>query len=314
MPLAIRQNGLSLAATLALGAIGALALVPAPALGQMHPAAGGAARPTPSISFGHEGDDVLLGGPQAAPGHRPEGAMRGDGHGFGGGGRDTSRREPSHRDAGRSFDGRGAHERGHDFADRNGSGEWRNGGRRSSFMHWDGGRFHRGPRGIGPILVAPGVVADGNARRGWRDMQTPGVRRQDEGSYTLIVSDAGDRGSGGVISGAYAPTLPAFGYDGRGPKIIDVASERLDRRPMPSSGIDTISLGGPKIIRIAPGYRRSEHLAEAGSAPAGRDKVTPGEPWSRTWLARCSEMHESFDPAFGTYLDANGRSRFCDGF
>ena len=308
MPLAIRQNGLAFAATLALGAIGALALVPAPALGQMHPAAGGAAGASPSISFGHEGDDVLLGGPQAGPGHRPERAMHGDGHGFDGG-RDTRRR-----DAGRSFDGRGTHERGHGFADRNDPGAWRDGGHRSSFMHWDGRRFHRGPRGIGPILTVPGVVADGSAGRGWRDVQAPDVRMEDNGSLTLIVSDAGDRGSGGTISAAYAPTLPAFGYDGGGPKIIDVASERLDRRPMPSSGIDTISLGGPKIIRIAAGYRRSEHVAEADSAPAGRDKVRPGEPWSRAWLARCSERHESFDPAFGTYVDANGRSRFCDGF
>jgi hypothetical protein len=94
------------------------------------------------------------------------------------------------------------------------------------------------------------------------------------------------------------------------PKVIDVASERLDRRPIPPSGIEVINAGGPKIIRIAQDYDRTATGAttatEAGGSPAL-------EPWSPAWLSWCSRNHRSFDADLGTYRDRDGASRFCTG-
>ena len=143
--------------------------------------------------------------------------------------------------------------------------------------------------------------------RGWRDPRPPRTTHRTSGSFTIVYSDFGDR--------RHLPAVPAslgFGAPGpaQGPKIIDVARERLDRRAIPPSGIEVINAGGPKIIRIAQDYDRTT-TASIGAAEQERAAVM--EPWSPAWLSWCSRNHPSFDADFGTYRDAAGRNRFCTG-
>ncbi|MBY3433780.1 BA14K family protein [Rhizobium laguerreae] len=35
-------------------------------------------------------------------------------------------------------------------------------------------------------------------------------------------------------------------------------------------------------------------------------------PWSPGWHRWCDARHRSFDPRSGTYIDRNGRQRFCE--
>lgn len=59
--------------------------------------------------------------------------------------------------------------------------------------------------------------------------------------------DAGTRGASfHVLPGA------------AGPKIIDVESARLDRRPYGADGLDIVYAGTTKIIRISPNFRRGQ--------------------------------------------------------
>lgn len=145
--------------------------------------------------------------------------------------------------------------------------------------------------------------------RGWHDPVRTRATHRTSGSFTVVFSDLGDR--------RHLPTVPAslglgLGEPGlaQGPKVIDVASERLDRRAIPPSGIEVINAGGPKIIRIAQDYDRT---GTAAIGAAERERATAMEPWSPAWLAWCSRNHASFDRDFGTYRDAGGRNRFCTG-
>lgn len=86
-----------------------------------------------------------------------------------------------------------------------------------------------------------------------------------------------------VGAGVYAQE-PQFEAVERGPKIIDVASSRLDRQPMPRIGISVEYVGVAKIIRIAPDYDAAErrngrgHAAEASDEPAERVAAAPTRP------------------------------------
>ena len=94
---------------------------------------------------------------------------------------------------------------------------------------------------------------------------------------------------------------------GGGPKIIDVATERLDRRPVGPSGIEVTYAGAAKIIRIAPGYR----MATAAAAQE-QSAADSRQPWSEGWMRYCLMAEPTFDPKLGTVVGADGRVRFCD--
>ncbi|MEX6505732.1 BA14K family protein [Jiella sp. M17.18] len=123
-------------------------------------------------------------------------------------------------------------------------------------------------------------------------------------SFTTLSFTVG--GDGSYETSAYEGSFaPAPGSFASGPRIIDVATERLDRRPIPSSGIEVISRGGAKIIRIASGYDR----ANAAQADKGSKLV----PWSQDWRDWCGNAYASFDPSRGTYTGADGSEHFCTG-
>ncbi|MCP3055369.1 BA14K family protein [Aurantimonas marianensis] len=165
----------------------------------------------------------------------------------------------------------------------------------------------------GSIKLKPNfdVLTVRGRNRAWRVVERRGMSTRSQGSFTTISTGSSGR-----------PALPSrattwkrqHGFDAvpNGPRIIDVASERLDRRPMPASGIDIIETGGAKIIRIAPDYDRHAAAASDRSVPPAR-KARAGEPWTPQWLSACTRAHPSFDPNFGTYVDAAGNSRFCIG-
>ncbi|KQT45114.1 hypothetical protein ASG43_12470 [Aureimonas sp. Leaf454] len=132
---------------------------------------------------------------------------------------------------------------------------------------------------------------------------------------TLTTFDVGDwRGGSSIV--AYG--LPSYGDPASlsgpslhpGPKIIDIETERLDRRPIGPSGLDVVDTGGARIIRIAPGYRMKGRTAETKRVAAGRDLGR--QPWSAAWLTHCSRTHSSFDPELGTYVTPSGKVRFCN--
>ena len=110
-------------------------------------------------------------------------------------------------------------------------------------------------------------------------------------------------GDGGSI--AATPRFPS------GPKIIDIETERLDRRPVGGKGIEVISNGGPKIIRIAPGYSRAGQREASAETKPETSATGYLQPWSEAWTRYCINALVSFNPELGTYLDAAGRSRFC---
>ena len=122
---------------------------------------------------------------------------------------------------------------------------------------------YRGERVVVPPVIEPDrSVRAAEARRPvrhWRDAPRPRMRFTTRGSMIIAtVVDAADqpRRAQGV---AYRQEgdVGSFGFeaDAEGPRIIDVESERLDRRPYPASGIDVIHRpGGPKIIRISPNF------------------------------------------------------------
>ncbi|KQT80992.1 hypothetical protein ASG54_05955 [Aureimonas sp. Leaf460] len=148
-----------------------------------------------------------------------------------------------------------------------------------------------------------------DSRRVYRDREVRGSRR-------LTTFDDGYWGGGSVV--AYGDVDPRSIYQGttalnrpNGPKILNVETERLDRRPIGPSGIDvTTTSAGSKIIRIAPGYR----MAKADRTPrsSARNGADLGlQPWSTDWLRYCQRTHRSFDPDLGTYVTSNGRVAFC---
>lgn len=171
---------------------------------------------------------------------------------------------------------------------------------REEFLE-DGGSISRKPNF--DVLTVRG------RSRGWRPAEQRRVVRHRRGSFITLTSGRVDRHS----LRARAPSWQSrygFGAVPTGPRIIDVERERLDRQPIPASGIAIIETGGSKIIRINPGYNRHA-AARSGSAPARR--ASPGEPWTPEWLSFCTRAYASFDPNFGTYIDAAGNSRFCTG-
>lgn len=98
----------------------------------------------------------------------------------------------------------------------------------------------------------------GPAEGHWRHVVVQPANISSRDSVSFLTSDVGyERGN----RGSYRPGLNARTGSVRtlsGPKIIDVEAERIDRRPMPTSGIETIWHGGAKIIRIAKDYRRGD--------------------------------------------------------
>lgn len=147
--------------------------------------------------------------------------------------------------------------------------------------------------------------------RAWRAVERQGVSTRSQGSFTMISTGSSDRP--GLPSRASAwKRHDGLGAVPNGPRIIDVARERLDRRPMPASGIDIIETGGAKIIRIAPNYDRHAAAKLDRSARPVR-KARSGEPWTREWLSACTRAYPSFDPNFGTYMDEAGKFLFCPG-
>lgn len=138
---------------------------------------------------------------------------------------------------------------------------------REEFLE-DGGSISSSPfNGDGPSAVSRGGIRPlrGPAAGHWRHVVVQPVDISTRGSVSFLTADVGyergNRGSyqyqagRGEMSGGSVQALPST------PKIIDVETARLDRRPMPSSGIETIWSGGAKIIRIAKDYRRSDETA-----------------------------------------------------
>jgi len=165
----------------------------------------------------------------------------------------------------------------------------------------------------GSIKLKPNfdVLTVRGRNRAWRVVEREGVSARSQGSFTMISTGYSDRRALPSRASAWKRHV---GLDAvpNGPRIIDVARERLDRRPMPASGIDIIETGGSKIIRIAPNYDRHAAAELARSARPVR-KARAGEPWTREWLSACTRAHPSFDPNFGTYMDVTGKSLFCPG-
>ncbi|WP_182085490.1 BA14K family protein [Aureimonas sp. ME7] len=76
-----------------------------------------------------------------------------------------------------------------------------------------------------------------------------------------------------VVIGGGAAELPgARASVPAGPKIVDIASARLDRRPYGPDGLDVVELGPARIIRIAPDYRG---LAGSDRGPQAELSETP---------------------------------------
>lgn len=105
--------------------------------------------------------------------------------------------------------------------------------------------------------------------------------------------------------------LEAEEFAASGPKIIDIATQRLDRRAVPPGGLEVVDAGGTKIIRLAPDYRRSAQDASAGLQAENKAVRYDLQPWSGGWLRYCTKAYHSFDPELGTYVDRGGRVRFC---
>lgn len=152
-----------------------------------------------------------------------------------------------------------------------------------------------------------------------RDRQNRGY----QGSRTLTSFDVGDWNSGVGLNhaagylGAVEQGSPLISGP-VGPKIMNVETERLDRRPIGPSGLDTvITEGGSKIIRIAPGYRmaaadrRQPATERNGRAATPNDGSLGLQPWSTDWLRYCQRTQRSFDPDLGTYVTEGGQVRFC---
>lgn len=113
----------------------------------------------------------------------------------------------------------------------------------------------------GSITVTPTprpvFLRERSAKRHWRHDKPAPARWRDQGSISYVTVDFDDddgRSSfqalptEGFKESASTAPLPVEA------RLIDVESERLDKRPMPASGIDVIWRGGAKIIRIAEGY------------------------------------------------------------
>lgn len=148
-----------------------------------------------------------------------------------------------------------------------------------------------------------------DSRRGERS-------RDGWGNRALTAYDTDDwrvQGST-IVYGAPTSALTPQGrspLDSTGPKILNVETERLDRRPIGPTGLDVfVTDGGSKIIRIAPGYRMAG--ATSSRRPAARVEDRLGlQPWSTEWLRFCQRTHASFDPDLGTYVTPGGGVRFC---
>ncbi|MDY8108672.1 hypothetical protein U0C82_05830 [Fulvimarina sp. 2208YS6-2-32] len=118
-----------------------------------------------------------------------------------------------------------------------------------------GTRLREARAGSGQRLSRDGSVrfSVGPAQRGWRSVTTPrAVVASASGSFVSLATEgAASPGSGRDERIAEAR---AGVHANPGPRLIDVQTERLDRRPYPKSGVDVIITGGgSKIIRIAPG-------------------------------------------------------------
>ncbi|SMD01644.1 hypothetical protein SAMN06297251_11857 [Fulvimarina manganoxydans] len=118
---------------------------------------------------------------------------------------------------------------------------------------------YRGERVVVPPVVQPDRVTRAAEARRWRDAPRPRMRFETRGSMIIAtVVDAADqrRRAQNVAYRQNDDRAPiGFDADSEGARIIDVESERLDRRPYPASGLDIIHRpGGPKIIRISPNF------------------------------------------------------------
>lgn len=165
------------------------------------------------------------------------------------------------------------------------------------------------------------VRADGSFIR-WRDAgRVDRAGRDPRYENRWGYADTGFRRHGWVgdqFVVAFAPADPSlFDRDARaayglvGPKILDVETDRLDRRPIGPSGLDvTMTEGGSKIIRVAPGYRMAR-AEKPNRRATGYDGRLGLQPWSAGWLRYCQKAHRSFDPDLGTYVTEEGRIAFC---
>lgn len=171
------------------------------------------------------------------------------------------------------------------------------------------------------------------ADRGFRDLDRSGRRLREHRSFLYAVEDVNpvdrpfipslddaayggsgtyDLGYGSSRSygrGGYAAVEPAsFPSE---PKIIHIDKERLDRRPIGPSGIEVISAGGAKIIRIAPGYSSTGRRVASAEPASPKPASAYLQPWSEAWMRHCVEAHADFNPDLGTYRDRAGRVQFC---
>ncbi|MCQ0989480.1 hypothetical protein [Jiella marina] len=130
-------------------------------------------------------------------------------------------------------------------------------------IYSDGGREEFLEDG-GSITVTPTprpvFLRERSAKRHWRHDKPAPARWRDHGSITYVTVDFDD--DDGRSSFQSLPTKRGLDNASSVPlpveaRLIHVESERLDRRPMPASGIEVLWRGGAKIIRIAEGYSYS---------------------------------------------------------
>ena len=95
------------------------------------------------------------------------------------------------------------------------------------------------------------------------------------------------------------------------PKVINVARERLDRRPFGPGSASVLFIGGSKIIRVASSQGPSAGRKATATSSKHRAGALAAQPWSPRWLRYCRETHPSFDPTLGTYVAGDGIIRFC---
>jgi hypothetical protein len=100
-------------------------------------------------------------------------------------------------------------------------------------------------------------TADGEEGRYWYGRAARPERMERRGSFTVITLRTRRAAvpevtlvPGDVAYSSEAGLAPISA----GPAVIDVEAERLDRRPYGPDGLDIVSRGGPKIIRISPDY------------------------------------------------------------
>ena len=163
-----------------------------------------------------------------------------------------------------------------------------------SAMAGNGGSISSIPEGV-ELARYPGLH-DPHGGYGWSERRARHGSMSRGNDYGWPGSEGAPYGTSGTGGGSVAviqinralsdrELTPSFHTlpGAHGPKIIDVETARLDRRPYGPDGLDIVQVGTTKIIRISPDFRRASasekddvHL---GRAPGSVEfaKLSPAE-------------------------------------